>query len=145
MIPNFDENNNLPVGIHSATWQEICDRYGYTVYRRKLLEGLKQGLLDLKSVGCEIAYLDGSFVTSKERPEDFDVCYKDDDVFLDALWFHFPTLYEFGGKTQKGKYSGEFFPASAYAKERMNFLKFFQNDKYTDEKKGIIAINLLEL
>ncbi len=145
MIPPFDETRNLPQGIHPATWHEIFERYGYTVQRRKLLEGLKEGLQNLKSVGCKIAYLDGSFISKKERPGDFDVCYKDDDVFFDSLWFEFPTLYEFGGDAQKKKYYGEFFPATSYAKGRMNYLNFFQKDKHTDAPKGIIKINLLEL
>ncbi len=144
MIPAFDENNNLPPGIYEATWQEICDRYGYTVYRRKLLEGLKEGLQNLKSVGCQIVYLDGSFITAKERPGDFDVCYKDDDVFFDSLWFNFPTLYKFGGDAQKAKYRGEFFPATSYAKAKITILDFFQKDR-DNNQKGIIQINLLEL
>jgi len=28
MLPSFNERGNLPPGIHSATWDEVEDRFG---------------------------------------------------------------------------------------------------------------------
>ena len=48
MIPNFDSNDTLPPGIYTVTWQEFCDRYGYTKHRRELLAGLEKGMNHLR-------------------------------------------------------------------------------------------------
>jgi hypothetical protein len=42
------------------------------VRRRTLLAGLREALGALREAGCRTVYLDGSFVTAKEAPEDFD-------------------------------------------------------------------------
>jgi hypothetical protein len=74
MIPEFDDSGNLPPGIYWATWEEIIDRFGTSERRQSLLEGVKQALMALQKAGCNCAYLNGSFVTSKENPNDFDGC-----------------------------------------------------------------------
>ena len=75
MIPAFDpDTGNLPAGEHRARWDEIVERFGYTPWRRKLLDGLEAALASLRAAGCDRVYLDGSFVTAKEEPADFDAC-----------------------------------------------------------------------
>lgn len=148
MIPELDINGNLPKGIHDATWQEITKCYGYTIHRRKLLDGLKLSLTDLKEVGCETVYLDGSFISSKEVPNDFDCCWDETNVDLYKLKANHPIFFDFDNKrkNQKDKYLGEFFPASVIAEpiNKRIFLEFFQLDR-NGEPKGIIKINLLML
>ena len=34
----------------------------------------------LRRAGCRTVYIDGSFATSKEIPNDFDVCWDEEDV-----------------------------------------------------------------
>jgi hypothetical protein len=67
MIPEFDESGCLPPGIHDATWTEIVTRFATSAHRRDLLAGLLDALRSLKTAGCPVAYLDGSFVTAKEH------------------------------------------------------------------------------
>ena len=43
--------------------------------RRELLEGLEAALELMASCGVVRVYLDGSFVTNKDRPNDIDGCY----------------------------------------------------------------------
>lgn len=74
MLPSFDERGNLPPGIHSATWDEIVERYATTDRRTELLDGLHEAVQSLRTAGCTRVYLDGSFVTQKEVPGDFDAC-----------------------------------------------------------------------
>ena len=64
-----------------------------------------------------------------------------------------PTILDYalltfdpGRATQKAKYLGELFPACAVASgDGFSFLEFFQTDKETGERKGIIAIDLGDL
>lgn len=82
MIPPFDTNGNLPPGLHWATWEEIVERFGGTERRNELLAGLGRVLDALRDAGCGVAYVDGSFVTAKLRPGDFDGCWEPDGVDL---------------------------------------------------------------
>ncbi len=145
MIPSFNTDGNLPPGIHWAEWPEIVSRFGTNHHRRKLLEGLHNALIILKQAGCRTAFIDGSFVTKKEYPQDFDACWDLFDVDPNLLE---PTLLDFSQDriAQKNKYLGELFPAQIFAgKNESTFLEFFQIDKNTGKKKGIVAISLENL
>lgn len=142
MIPPFDELGRLPPGVHVATWEEIVDRFGSTAWRKRLLAGLREALLSLQAAGCALVYIDGSFVTAKTIPGDFDACWELDDVDPDALD---PVLLDFDNKRarQKARFGGELFPAGWGADSNGTpFVQFFQVDKVTGDAKGIIAINL---
>ena len=142
MIPPFDENGNLPPGIHQATWAEIVGRFGGTEHRRQLLGGLCAALDSLKTAGCKRAYIDGSLITSKDVPNDFDGCWEPDGVNPQLLD---PVLLEFadGRVAQKTKFLGELFIAETRVlRIGSTFLAFFQQDKETGDPKGIIGIDL---
>lgn len=144
MIPAFDDLGRLPPGVHVATWDEIAERFGGAPWRERLLWGLRDALRSLKEAGCSVAYIDGSFVTQKTVPGDFDACWDEGGVDPDVLD---PVLLDFSNRraTQKAKFGGELFPRSGSANPSgTSFLSFFQIDKATGEPKGIIAINLKE-
>lgn len=145
MIPPFDaDTGNLPPGEHPATWEEIEERFGFTPWRRTLLEGLRAALESLRAAGCAKVYLDGSFITAKEVPADFDACWEGEGVDGDLLD---PELLVFdpGRATQKAKYGGELFAAQWAADETgAPFRAFFQQDR-DGNPKGIIVIDLKEL
>lgn len=141
-IPPFDEGGNLPPGIHNATWEEIVDRFGSNARRDELLTGLHEALVSLRDAGCGRAYLDGSFVTAKDEPGDFDACWEVADVDAGQLN---PVLLRFADarRAQKERFGGELFPAEAAADPHgTRFLDYFQRDKHTGEPKGIVALDL---
>ena len=87
-------------------------------------------------------YINGSFVTSKERPNDIDVCWDIDGVDPDALDLVFFD-FDDGRAAQKARFGAEFFPAQApEGVTGRTFLEFFQVDKQTGEPKGIIELRL---
>ncbi len=140
-IPPFNSDGNLPPGVHWATWQDFATRFGTTPHRQQLLKGLKSALDSLSKAGCQVVYIDGSFVTGKENPNDFDGCWDVTGVDLDLLD---PILRNFDNKraAQKAKYLGEFFPAQGEADGAgRTFLEFFQTDR-NGKAKGIVGIDL---
>lgn len=142
--PHEEESGNLPPGLHLATWGEVASRFGGSERRLDLLAGLKQALLSLRSAGCRQAYLDGSFVTTKEAPGDFDACWEASGHAsrLDSALLTFANRRA----AQKSKFGGELFPAeSAVAPDGTRFLEYFQRDSRTGEAKGIVAIELSTL
>ena len=72
-IPPFAPVTGLLLpGEHPATWDEIEARFGWNLRRRQLLDGLADGLAAFAGAGCSRVWLNGSFVTNKDEPGDFD-------------------------------------------------------------------------
>lgn len=144
MIPDLDAAGNLPPGIHSCNWDEFAKRFGCNAHRRQLIAGLRHALITLRTAGCATAYIDGSFVTAKEFPADFDGCWDRTGVRPALLQRLDPTLLDFSNSrlAQKAKYRGELFFADVAADSVGTiFLEFFQTDR-EGNKKGIVMLDL---
>lgn len=73
MIPELDENGNLPPGIHRATLEEIEQRFGTTTEIRRAQMQSLYWLVDLAGkAGIERLIVNGSFVTDVFEPNDVD-------------------------------------------------------------------------
>jgi hypothetical protein len=133
----------LPPGIHVATFEDIEAIYATSKRRRDLFEGLITAALHLRIAGCTRIFLDGSYVTSKPRPGDYDACW--DPTGVERRLLH-PAFSDFsnGRAAQKKAFGGEFFPSSIVERQSGRaFLNFFQNDRHTGEPKGIIEVSLI--
>jgi hypothetical protein len=143
LIPGFDSNGNLPPGVHKATWRQFCGHYAHSGHRKNLLAGLAAALNALAAAGCKIVYINGSFVTRKRKPGDYDLCWSVDGVQPARLD---PVLLDFsptGRRAMKAKYRGDLFPAEIpEGTSGRAFLDFFQTDKRTGEPKGIVSMDL---
>ncbi len=87
-------------------------------------------------------YLDGSFVTAKPEPGDFDACWGVSGVEVERLD---PLFLDFSNSRarQKARFLGEFFPADLpEGVTGKTFLEFFQMDKEAGNPKGILVIDL---
>ena len=84
--------------------------------------------------------VNGSFVTAKEEPGDFDACWDPEGVNLDALD---PVLLDMSGRrvAQKARFGGELLPNVVEAGSGLSFVEFFQNERDTT-RKGIVMINI---
>lgn len=136
MIPSFDKRGNLPPGIHTATLKDIERRFASTDHRKRLFGGLKRLLQNLKAAGCSTFYLDGSYVTNKVEPGDYD-CTWDPTGVTAALD---KDLVQTSLEERKAKYLGDIF---VYMPEFGGFpyLEYFQKDQ-DDNRKGIIKLDL---
>ena len=132
----------LPPGEHPATIDEIENRFAHTPHRRQLFAGLKLLLGNLKAAGARRAWLNGSFVTDKTVPDDYDLCWDPNGVNPDLLD---PILLDLSAPrfAQHVKYGGDIFPNVTEQHSVSLFLDFFQVDKTTGGPKGIIVIDLL--
>jgi len=144
VISDFDEDGNLVPGIHWSNWKEFSSRFGINEQRRRQLSGMKIAIQNLIDAGCKTVYVDGSFVTEKEFPNDYDALWAPDDVdveILDSVFLDFDDER----MLQKIKYQGEFFLDSTIeTKSESTFLDFFQTDRETGKEKGIVGFNLEE-
>jgi hypothetical protein len=142
MIPGWLGTGDLPPGVHFASWKEIRTRFGFNQRRLQLLAGFWKACSILRKAGCRLVYLDGSFVTTKHLPGDFDACWDIQNVAehsVDAVFWDFAN----GRAAQKRRFGGEFFPAQLpEGATGKAFVDFFQVNKLTGAPKGIVAIRL---
>ncbi|HJO67890.1 DUF6932 family protein [Sphingomonas sanguinis] len=134
----------LPPGIHDASIDEIETRFANTTHRRWLFEGFRRLAQALADAGCSTLYLDGSFVTAKPHPGDYDGCW--DHLGVDLALLD-PVLLRFENKraAQKAKYLGEMFIAGSPDGLGHTFLDFFQVEKFSGLPKGILRVSLAPL
>jgi hypothetical protein len=131
----------LPPGIHPAILSEVEATFAINQPRCDLFAGFLAGVTSLWSSGCVTVYLDGSYVTGKPIPGDYDACWDPvgvDPAKLDAVFFDFSNYRQ----TQKAKFKGEYFPSTLPNSPGQPFVEFFQNDRFTGSRKGIVSINL---
>lgn len=123
-------------------WDEVVERFGWTPRRRQLLDGLAEAIDLLSAAGCRRLWLNGSFVTAKDEPADFDACWQTDGVDLDLLD---PVLLDLssGRAAQKARFGGELFPNVVESGSGLAFAEFFQNERDTG-RKGIVVIAIGE-
>jgi hypothetical protein len=141
MLPGADSTTGyLPPGIHKACWGEIAPRFAVNGHRLRLVEGLLAALLNLAGAGCRSVLLDGSFVSQKELPQDYDGVWDTVGVDPDRVD---PVLLDFsnGRAAMKSKYLGELFPATAMAAPGVPYRDFFMRDR-NGVPKGVVHIDL---
>jgi hypothetical protein len=143
MIPPFEPTTGkLPPGEHEATWEEVARRFGTTAQRQRLLPGLRTALDALARAGCRRVWLNGSFVTAKEAPQDFDLCWDRSGVEPHRLD---PVLLDLTGKraAQHARFGGAVWPADFVVESGNTILTDFQRDYRNDDRpKGIVVIDL---
>ena len=118
------------------------ERFGWNRRRRELLDGLAEALELLAAAGCRRVWLNGSFVTAKDEPGDFDACWDTDGVDLDLLD---PVLLDMGrGRAaQKARFGGELLPNVVESESGLEFAEFFRNERDTG-RKGIVLLRIGE-
>ncbi|KJH62097.1 MULTISPECIES: DUF6932 family protein [Acinetobacter calcoaceticus/baumannii complex] len=146
MLPNFQTLHGapwriLPPGEHIATLQEIKQTLAFNPHRLNLFNGLSTAASLLAQSGCKYLYLDGSYVTEKDKPSDFDACWCIEQVNLDIVDPIF-TDFSNGTSAQKARFGGELFPNCTEGASGKLFRDFFKNEKHTNQEKGIIVIDL---
>jgi hypothetical protein len=83
LLPSFNENGDLPPGIHRATLSETLRHFGTGSHQRKViatrLERIYRIVLSTGHLSRFVVF--GSFITAKEKPNDVDVFILMEDSF----------------------------------------------------------------
>ena len=145
MIPSFDQNGNLPEGIHDCTVDEAGGRFGSlqrAVQRRQLWDSFLEFMREVIDCGLVDAILvDGSFMTAKAEPNDIDlvlVVSANHDFAADLQ----PSAYNVLSKRRVNRRFGfDLLIARADSEEYRRYVGFFQQVRLEPgRKKGIIRI-----
>ena len=92
-------------------WNDVVQYFGNNNHRMRLIGGLEAACRNLSTAGCKWLILDGSFVTAKSLPGDYDGVWDSEGVDYSLLD---PVLLDFseGRAAMKAKYLGDLFPAN---------------------------------
>lgn len=140
----YQQNGCLVPGIHDMTLHLMIAEFGFNRHRMRLIGGLKHAILHLKTCGCRVIYIDGSFVTRKPFPNDYDACWDPHGMDLHLLQERYPALTDFSRSRarQKQVYGGEWFPMTTVARFPGEiYLHFFQQDR-DGSPKGVVKISI---
>ena len=142
MIEFDSASGYLPQGVHTMTLAAFFNTFAWNARRRFLYAGLARAIASLQAAGCRAIIVDGSYVTAKEEPGDWDAAF--DPVGVDPASLD-PILlrHEDGRNAMRAKYLGDMFPWTAVASGITGsiYRQFFQQDR-DGRTKGIIEIHL---
>jgi len=140
-IPPFNENGELPVGEYVVSLDEIENRFGCTnAKRRQLMQGLRSAAKNLRKARVCKLWVDGSFVTDKENPDDIDGVWETNDrIDFEVL----DPIFLEDRQAMKDKYGLDFFPDVIEAGSGLPFPEFFRFNRDNDPK-GILVVLLGE-
>ena len=73
-IPALNQNGLLPRGVHDCTLAEMSNFFAANAHRRQLFQNLVICLeREIRPLFLHPIFVDGSFVTDKDEPEDIDI------------------------------------------------------------------------
>lgn len=141
-FPGYNSEGYLPVGIYKMGWDEFVTKFSFTSIRELQIKGLIKAIPKFKAAGASHLYIDGSFITKKYNPSDYDVLYDITEIDLEILDPILKDASSAGRKTQKVHYRGEFVPLTNQANDYMTYWQFYQVSKSSGNAKGIIVIDI---
>lgn len=126
--------------MHIASIAEVENAFATTGHRKRFFARLVKVLGELAAAGCQSVYLDGSYVTGKPRPSDYDLCWDAEGVVAEQLP---PVLLNIHNRRKiKDVFRGDVLPYTP-SEGGASLLNLFQTDKDTGLAKEIIKINLV--
>ncbi|REJ92215.1 MAG: hypothetical protein DWQ34_13370 [Planctomycetota bacterium] len=142
MIPEFDSDGLLPVGIHTATLEEFFERFARfqrSDRRLRVCEGLQR--LVRETQGTSIVrkiIVGGSLVTNKAEPNDFDcILVLDPSIVGRELR---PFEYNLVSRKHARRiYGGDVLAALDGSQAMEEFLEFFQSTR-EGKSLGVVEI-----
>lgn len=141
----FNAVGRLPDGIHPMTIPVVSAAFGWNSHRRELVTAMAAAFADLKAFGCDTVWLDGSFVTDKPEPGDYDAVFEHRTMDLAAARIALPELFDRSPHrpAMKARFKGDLLPNVVELASNRLFIDFFQQDKeHPGHTKGIVTIDL---
>lgn len=140
MIPKLNKYGLLPKGIHKATLEEIKQTFGSNSAKRKeLFKGFQMlvQLLRKHKRSIKKFLLNGSFVTDKESPRDYDC------ILVVKKDFNFDSPEAEKLKDAKKLFYAHNFTCMEENLDRFHrLINLFGYEKYTERPKGLVEVIL---
>ncbi|MBX2930867.1 MAG: hypothetical protein KF781_02840 [Chitinophagaceae bacterium] len=132
---NLEDNQVLNI-------EQLIENFGYNKKRVVYLENFLELVLLFKKLGCKEIYIIGSYITTKEYPNDIDVCINASDIDEKKLIkseLGSIDKYEIARiKKQKNVH------LILFDNNSREFLDWFKQDR-EGNKRGIIQLNMKDI
>jgi hypothetical protein len=119
---------------------QIKKRFAYNFRRRFLFQGLTNVLRILEQANCKKVFLNGSFITRKEEPGDYDLCWEPIGVLPTP---ELRSLLVMTSSERRLKFGGDILMRLPQPPFQIDYVDYWQTD-VQDNLKGIIRIDLEE-
>jgi hypothetical protein len=146
-VPDFREDGWLPIGHHSITWEELIKVFGGQpeTKRRRITELLvlwRDRAREHKITGRLL--LNGSFISTKPEPGDFDAIFVGDDGIEEILVENDEARLLLNYQVCKEIYGGDLLFFSAVAARKFpEFCRLDGFDYSKDKKpKGLVELKI---
>ena len=147
-LPPFRDDGWLPEGHHETTWEEVITTFGGEPgsRRREVLTRLLQWRNATRTKGMSgSVILDGSFISEKAEPGDFDLIFVYDEATEQIVAQDADARMLLGGARCKERFGGDVF--SFWITNVRNNPTFCRTDgfdleKVTQEPKGVVEVRL---
>lgn len=93
MALDFNSQGNLHQTI-CLTYEEIVRHFANSEHRMQLLHNALPFIQRFHTCGCTTAYIGGSYVSTKKRPEDIDICFDLTGIDEGKLKKEFPEFFD---------------------------------------------------
>jgi hypothetical protein len=129
----------MPPGIHTVTLAEVEAKFAHNVKRKYLFVGLARVVGILIEANCPEVFLDGSYITKKEEPGDYDLCFEPTGLQPTELLRVLLSSKE----NRKAEYLGDIFTRLPVPPYYHDHVAEWQRDGRNDDVvKGILRIDL---
>lgn len=146
-LPAFREDGWLPEGHHTCSWEEIVERFGGHPgsHREQVTHGLLTWRHELKAKGISgWMLLDGSYISAKENPSDFDTLLVLDEEARKILENDIEArgLLDYSEGKNRGFDLLYYFAATVRDYPSLVGLDVWDRDKTTGVLKGVLEVGL---
>lgn len=147
VLPDFREDGWLPEGHYDASWKEVIDRFGGFPgsARERVTSSLLAWRNEIKAKGISgWLLLDGSFVSAKETPGDFDALLVLDEEARTILEndVEAKALLDYSECKSRGFDLLYYFAATVRDYPDLAGLDLWDRDKETGKLKGVLEVGL---
>jgi len=141
MSLNFNSQGFLHETI-TLTYEEFVQHFGTNERRMEQIENSLPYFRVFRSCGCQIVYVDGSFVSKKKLPEDIDICFDISDINEEQIKNIFPKFFDFNerGRIRRDQQCHIF----TFTRENTEIFDLLSADR-DDRPKGLIILDLNEI
>lgn len=146
-LPEFREDGWLPEGHYACSWEEVMDKFGGSAgkQRQRVTRGLLSWRDEVRAKGVSgWLLLDGSFISAKENPGDFDAMLVIDEEARKILEndIEARSLLDYSECKKRGFDLLYFFAATVRDYPDLVGLDLWDRDKETGELKGVLEVEL---
>lgn len=146
-LPEFREDGWLPEGHYDTSWEEVIDRFGGSpgTPRQQVLHALLDWKNRLKEKGVSgWMVLDGSFISARDNPTDFDTIMVFDDHVWELMENDIETWALLDYSSCKSRGFDLFIFSATYVREDPEWARLdaFDRDKETGKPKGVLEVVL---